>query len=47
MGLNYRADQEFSGSARLNLSQSLGFSVAGGAAFFGVDRLGVVNVSAT
>ena len=34
------------GSVRLNLSQSFGYSVAGGQAFFGDNRLGVVSLAA-
>lgn len=44
-GLSYNPALTFSGTARLNLSQSLSYSVAGGAASYGADRLGVVDVS--
>ncbi len=44
-GLNYNPALTFSGSARLNLSQSFNYSVAGGTGY-GVNRLGVVDVAA-
>ena len=46
-GLNYNSNLTFGGSlVRLNLSQTLGYSVAGGQANFGTQRLGTFNVAA-
>ena len=46
-GLIYYDGQTFPGNGdriTLNLSQSFGYSVAGGAAFYGADRLGAVTI---
>ncbi len=46
-GLNYNPALNFGGSlVRLNLSQTLGYSVAGGQANFGSQRLGTFTVGA-
>jgi len=48
-GLSYYPGRSLAtpgGTVRLNLSQSLGYSVAGGQANYGSDRLGVVGLSA-
>ena len=46
-GLNYNSALIFSGDNRLNLSQSLGYSVAGGQTFYGNDRLGTFSTAVT
>jgi hypothetical protein len=42
-GLNYSPSLTFTGDNRLNLSQSLSYSVAGGATSFGAARLGTFS----
>ena len=45
-GLSYDPAVTFGSSVRLNLSQSLSYSVAGGQASYGSARLGIVSVAA-
>lgn len=45
-GLTYNPAVTFSGNNRLNLSQSLSYSVAGGQAFYGSARLGTFSTAA-
>ena len=45
-GLSYNPAVTFSGDNRLNLSQSLSYSVAGGQAFYGTARLGTFSTAA-
>lgn len=46
-GLSYNPALTFGGdTVRLNLSQSFSYSVAGGQAFYGSDRLGIASVAA-
>ena len=46
-GLTYDPALTFTGNNRLNLSQSLGYSVAGGQTFYGSARLGTFSSAAT